>query len=151
MKTSKLLAITAVVSLAFSIGNAVFSKELSKDNIAVIDVQKILESSPEINALKVDRKNKVNDLVSYVEKARADIAKESNATKKKALEESYTKEINSKKEVLDKEYIQSLSNVDKEISAIIKTKTTNYDLVLTKNSVLQGGTDITNEIIKELK
>ena len=150
MKTSKILTVTTLV-FTLTIGNLAFSKDLSNINVAVVDVNRIIKSSPEINALNTDRKNKVSDLVSFVEKARADIANEKNTAKKKELENSYTKEINSKKETLDKEYVQNLSNVDKEISAIIKTKSSGYDLVLTKNCVLNGGTDITNEIIKELK
>lgn len=150
MKTSKKLALATMVAV-LSISNVAFPKELVKPNVAVVDVQRIISSSPEISALNTDRKNKVSDLVSYVEKARSEIAKENNATKKKTLEENYIKEINSKKEALDKEYVQNLSNVDKQISTIIKTKSTGYDLVLTKNSVLQGGIDITNEIVKELK
>lgn len=150
MKTSKILAITAVVA-ALSMNTLALSKDSSKANIAVIDVQKVLESSPEINALNVDRKNKVNELVSFVEKARADVAKETNATKKKTLEDNYTKELNQRKEALDKEYIKKISDVDKDITALINSKTSDYDLVLKKSSVIEGGTDITNEIIKELK
>lgn len=150
MKVFKTLAAAAVLC-AVSISTTAFAKDLTSSNVAVVDIQKIVESSPGISALNTDRKNKVSDIVSYVEKARAEIAKESNASKKKTLEDNYTKEINSRKEILDKEYIQNLSNVDKEIMTIIKTKSTGYDLVLTKNCVLQGGTDITSEIVKELK
>lgn len=150
MKTSKSLVITALI-FTLSTSNLAFSKDISKINVAVVDVQKILESSPQLSALNVDRKNKVGNLVSFTEKAKTDIAKETNATKKKILEDNYTKEINSRKEALDKDYIQNLSSVGKEISTLINSKTTNYDLVLTKSSVLNGGTDITNEIIKELK
>jgi len=154
MKTSRILAVTTVI-VTLSMNNLVFSKAYSKDlakaNIAIVDVQKVLESSPEINALNVDRKNKVNELVSFVEKARADVAKETNATKKKELEDNYTKELNQRKETLDKEYIKKISDVDKDITALINSKTSNYDLVLKKSSVIEGGTDITSEIIKGLK
>lgn len=153
MKTSKFLTITAIAfafSMSCQVGPA-FSKDLSKTNIAVVDVQKVLESSPEINALKVDRKNKVDELVSFVEKARADVAKEPNATKKKTLEDGYNKELNLRKETLDKEYIKKISDVDKNIMTLINAKSSSYDLVLTKTSVLDGGIDITSEIIKELK
>lgn len=150
MKTSRILAVAAVVA-ALSMNNLAFSKDASKANIAVVDVQKVLESSPEINALNVDRKNKVNELVSFVEKARADVAKETNATKKKTLEDNYTKELNQRKEALDKEYIKKISDIDKDITELINSKTSDYDLVLKKSSVIEGGTDITNEIIKGLK
>lgn len=150
MKTSKILAITAI-AFTLLMHNLAFSKDLSKANIAVVDVQKVLESSPEINALNVDRKNKVNELVSFVEKAKADLAKETNATKKKTLEENYTKELNLKKEAIDKEYIKKISDVDKDITVLINSKASSYDLVLKKSSVIEGGTDITSEIIKGLK
>lgn len=150
MKTSRILVVATVV-VTLSMNNLAFSKDSSKANIAVVDVQKVLESSPEINALNVDRKNKVNELVSFVEKARADVAKETNAAKKKTLEDSYTKELNQRKEALDKEYIKKISDVDKDITALINSKTSDYDLVLKKSSVIEGGTDITGEIIKGLK
>lgn len=154
MKTSKILTISTIV-FTLSMSNLAFekaySKELSKANIAVVDVQKVLESSPEINALNTDRKNKVNELVSFVEKAREDLAKETNATKKKTLEENYTKELNQRKESLDKEYIKKIADIDKNITTLINSKTSNYDIVLKKSSVIDGGVDVTNEIIKGLK
>ena len=38
-----------------------------------------------------------------------------------------------------------------KISNTIKSKSSGYDFVFTKNSLLQGGVDITDDIIKELK
>ena len=153
MTKTKVLALTTTLVIALcvnGINGVAFSKEV-KNNIAVVDVQKVLESSPEINALKNDRKTKVSSLVSFVQKAKTDIAKENNQVKKKTLEDSYIKQINTKKESMDKEYIQNLTSIDKDINKIIKEKSSGYDLVLTKSSVLGGGTDITDSIIKELK
>ena len=59
--------------------------------------------------------------------------------------------MNLRKETIDKAYVKKISDVDKSITALIKTKASNYDLILTKSSVLNGGTDITNEIITGLK
>lgn len=166
MKTSKILAISAI-ALSLSIGNFAFAKTASKAapktlskgticapagfSVAIVDVQKVVESSPTINSLKTDRKNKVEDIVKFVENAKADVAKETNPTKKKALEDKYNKELNERKNAMDNAYAQSLSDVDKEITALIKSKTANYNLVLQKNIVLNGGIDVTSEIIKELK
>lgn len=153
MKTSKILSITAI-AFALSINNFTIAKVLSKDsNIAVVDVQKIVESSPEIIALKIDGKNKLGDLASFAEKARADVAKETNAANKKTLEDNYNKELNVKKVALEQEYTKKLSNIDKNITSIIKkkAKASGYNLVLVKSSVIDGGTDITADIIKDLK
>ena len=87
-RTFRFLAITAI-AFALSMNNFAISKTMAKNsaslNVAVVDVQKIVESSPEINALKVDRKNKLNDLQSFVEKAKADVSKETNVARKTTL------------------------------------------------------------------
>ena len=119
--------------------------------MAVVDVQKIVENSPQISALKTEQKNKITGLANFVEKAKADVAKQTDATKKKELEENYNKELNTKKAAIDKDAATKLVEFDKSVRAIIKVKSADYDLVLTKGTVLEGGTDITNEIIKELK
>lgn len=155
MKTSirkfGFLTITAI-AFTISMNNFVISEAWAKDpNVAVVDVPKIVENSPEINALNVDRKNKLNDLQNFVEKAKAEVTKETNVSRRTTLEEGYNKELNLRKDTIDKEYIQKISDVDKSITKLIKTKASSYDLVLTKSSVLNGGTDITADIIKELK
>ncbi len=156
MKISKILTITAIAFFLsinkFAIQGAM-AKTSANLNVAIVDTQKIVESSPEINALKIDAKNKLSDLALFAEKARADIAKETNTTNKKTLEDGYNNEYNVKKVAFDQEYTKKLSDIDKNITSIIKTKAkvSGYDLVLVKSSVLDGGTDITNEIIKGLK
>jgi len=162
MKTSsratKFLAISAI-ALTLSMNNFTIAKAASKPapktsgeySVAVVDVQKIVESSPTINAINVERKNKLDDLVKFVEKAKTDVEKETNAAKKKALEEKYNKELNDRKGSIDTTYAKKLSDVDKDVTAIIKAKAVNYNLVLQKSSVLNGGVDITSEVIKELK
>jgi len=142
----------AAIALSLSMGNFTTSEAFAKDsNIAVVDVQKIVESSSEINSLKVDRQNKLNDLQLFVEKAKADVTKEINVSRRTTLEEGYNRELNLRKDTIDKDYVKKISDVDKSITALIKTKASSYDLVLTKSSVLTGGTDITTEIIKGLK
>lgn len=156
MKTSKFLTITAI-ALALSFNSAVMAKGSAGNTtgfkVAIVDIQKVIENSPAINALKIDRKNKIDSLTSFVEKARNEVSKESDATKKKALEDKYNKELNERKSVIDKDYAQKLSDIDKNVTGIIKAKAKalGYDLTLTKNIVLDGGDDITADIIKELK
>jgi len=153
MKTSKKLAITAV-ALVLSMNTFTISGVWAKEtNIAVVDVQKIVDNSSEIKALKAEEQNKLRDLVTYAEKARADVAKETNATNKKTLEDNYNKELNVRKVALDQEYIKKLADIDKNITSIIKTKSkaSGYDMVLVKSSVVDGGTDITSEVLKEIK
>lgn len=166
MKISKKLIIAAI-AITLTVNNFVMAKGTSSKNIkpvasvtksanfsvAVVDIQKVVESSPKINALNVERKNKLENLVAFAEKARAEVAKESDATKKKALEDKYNKELNDRKNALDNDFAKKLSAIDLEITTIIKSKAKElgYDLTLAKNNVIDGGVDITPEIIKELK
>lgn len=152
MKTFKFLTIIAVALVfGLSTNNFAFAKDSAKFSVAVVDTQKIVENSPQISALKTEQRNKLNDLAAFVEKAKADVAKQTDATKKKSLEESYNKELNSRKSDIDKEYVKKLTEFDKSVTSIIKSKSVDYDLVLVKSSVLNGGKDITAAIIKELK
>jgi len=151
-KLSKVLTVSLMTfALGLSANNFVSAKGPAGFSVAVVDVQKIVENSPQISALKTEQKNKITGLANFVEKAKADVAKQTDATKKKELEENYNKELNTKKAAIDKDAATKLVEFDKSVRAIIKVKSADYDLVLTKGTVLEGGTDITNEIIKELK
>jgi len=151
---SRVLTIGAIaLTISLSANSFASAHDASGFKVAVVDVQKVVVSSPQVNALRVEQKNKIDSLIAFVEKAKADLAKEPNEAKKKSLEEGYNKELNVKKQAIDKEYSKKLLDIDKNITEIIqaKAKSDNYDLILTKNSVLQGGVDITSEIIKLLK
>lgn len=152
--TSKFLLIGAIAfALGLTMNNIASSSTPDSFSVAVVDIQKIVENSPQVGALRTEQKNKFNELKSFVDTAKAELAKETDAAKKKALEESYNKELNVKKSAIDKEYAKKLSDIDLNISNVIKEKAkeANYDLVLSKNIVFSGGTDITNEITKTLK
>ncbi len=158
MKKFKILT-AALIVFTLSVSSLLFSMEEAKAStaeslkIAIVDVQKLIESSPEISALKTSRKNDMEILVKFIENAKADVAKEIDETKKKVLEDKYNNELNIRKISLDKEYSKKLSDYDKNITSLIsqKAKSLGYNLILTKSSVIDGGVDITSEIIKELK
>ncbi len=140
---------------AFIIGMSVNNFAMSDvtNRIAVVDVQKVVASSAQVKALKADREAKLKDLASFVQTARTNVNKEKDATKKKALEDKYNKELNAKRNAIQKDYTNKLTNIDKSISATIaqKAKAANYSMVLAKGVVLYGGDDITAEIQKVVK
>ncbi len=144
------LGIAAFV-IGMSVNNYAISNVPSK--IAVVDVQKVVASSSQVKALKADREAKIKDLANFVTTARANVAKETNATKKKELENKYNKELNAKRNSIQKDYAKKLAAIDKSISSIInqQAKAANYEIVLAKGVVLYGGTDITSEIAKAVK
>ena len=145
----------ALTLSAFVIGMTVSNYAISNvpSKIAVVDVQKVVASSAQVKTLKADREAKIKDLANFVKTARANVAKETNATKKKALEDKYNKELNQKRNAIQKDYTSTLAAIDKSISNVIaqKAKAANYDIVIAKGVVLYGGTDITSEITKSVK
>ena len=120
----------------------------AEDTIAVVDLQKIVSSSKQVQQLKQEHSKKMEELNKIVINARGEIANETDESKILKIEEKYTNEFNSKKSLLEKEYNNRLSAIEKNIKEEItkKAKKDGYDFVFAKSVVLHGGKDITDEI-----
>lgn len=149
-KNLGLMAAVIAVAGCLSFGSAAMAKDFS---VAIVDVPQVVNASAQVQALKKDQQAKAEEIVKFVEKARKDVASITNASKKKAAEEKYNKELMAKKEKMDQDYAAKLKALDTSISQQInvKAKADGYDLVLSKGVVLFGGDDITSEIIKIVK
>lgn len=146
------IKILAVGLLTFASGIA-FSNFAMSDvpsKIAVVDVQEVVNSSSQVQALKKEQQAKMKEVVSFVEKARKEVAATTDVKKKQALEEKYNKELNTKKTAMDKNYADKLTAIDSTISKQIEAqaKAGGYDIVLAKGVVLYGGSDITDAVKK---
>ncbi|AOR38088.1 hypothetical protein BHV42_02265 [Candidatus Melainabacteria bacterium MEL.A1] len=149
------IKILAVGLLTFASGIA-FSNFAMSDvpsKIAVVDVQEVVNSSSQVQALKKEQQAKMKEVVSFVEKARKEVAATTDVKKKQALEEKYNKELNTKKTAMDKNYADKLTAIDSTISKQIEAqaKAGGYDIVLAKGVVLYGGSDITDAVKKAVK
>ena len=149
------IKILAVGLLTFASGIA-FSNFAMSDvpsKIAVVDVQEVVNSSSQVQALKKEQQAKMKEVVSFVEKARKEVAATTDVKKKQALEEKYNKELNTKKTAMDKNYADKLTANDSTISKQIEAqaKAGGYDIVLAKGVVLYGGSDITDAVKKAVK
>jgi len=144
--------IALIVVLAFGIGYSVNNIAISDTNmkIAVVDTAKIVANSQEVKNLKNEQQTKMKEMQSTLEKAQAEISKETDPQKAAKIEEKYREEINKQKIALDTNYNQKVTDIDKKIRSTIieKAKKMNYDLVLPKEIVYWGGDDITSEIEK---
>lgn len=127
--------------------------QASVNKVAVVDVQKVVTKSAQVQALKRDQELKRKDLANLINKANNEINKQTDESKKKALAEKYNKEIATKQESNAKIYAKKLQAADSSINATIaqQAKALGYDIVLTKGSVLYGGDDITEAILKVVK
>ena len=121
---------------------------MANDNIAIVDLQKIVSNSSQVKQLKQEHAKKMDELNKIIVNARGAIANETDSAKILQLEENFTKEFNTKKQSLEKDYNSKLSAIEKNIKAEIEKKAQkdNYDYVFAKSVVLYGGKDITDEI-----
>ena len=141
-----LVIMVAVCSMISS--SAVYSQE-----VAFVDVQKIVVSSEKVQALKNEQEAKAKELVKFIEKARKDVSAQSDTSKKQKLEEKYNKEFLAKREKLEKDYAEKLKKIDAEITSKIaqQAQILGFDMVVSKDVVLYGNKDITENVIKALK
>ena len=121
--------------------------------VAVVDVQKVVNKSAQVQALKKEQEAKNKEIANFIKKAGEDIKKEADINKKKALMDKYDKDLKTKREANLKVYKTKLEAIDKSINATIvqQAKNLGYDMVLTKGVVLYGGDDITEAILKVVK
>ena len=86
-------------------------------------------------------------------KAKSEVDAQTDINKKKALAQKYEKEFATKREAAAKDYAKKLQTIDANISSVIvkQAQTMGYDVVLSKTSVLYGGDNITDTIIKNVK
>ncbi len=150
----KLLTISLLTfAIGLSAGNYALSDMPSNFKVAVVNVPKVVESSAQVKALKEQNTKNVQELAKFSETAQNAINKETDPKKQKTLKEKYQKEFQTKRTSMTKNYETKLIEIDKNITALInaQAKAQGYDLVLAKGAVLMGGTDITDEIAKQVK
>lgn len=139
--------------LGISTNNFASSSVPANYKVAVVDVQKVVTSSKQVATLKTEQAKKMEEIKNMLDKAQAEISKETDKNKKAALIKKYENDISYVKNTNDKNYAKKLTEIDKSISKTIQTesKKAGYDLVLAKGVVLYGGTDITDSISKIVK
>ena len=117
-------------------------------NIAVVDLQKVVDNSAQVKTLKNEHTAKIKELNGIVTKAQEEIAKQTDTKKIVEIQDKYTNQFNNKKSEIDKIYSSKLANIETQIKSEIekKAKADGYDFVFAKSVALYGGKDITSEI-----
>lgn len=131
------------------IANSSFAAE----DIAVVDLQKLVDNSSQVKSLKEEHNRKISELDKIIVNARGEISKEKDPAKILLLEDKYMKEFNTKREALERDYNNRLLLIEKNIKNEItkKAQKNGYDYVFAKSVVLHGGKDITNELVGTIK
>lgn len=148
-----LIFFIALVAAGISAGMTKMLSGNTEPKFAIVDLQRVVMVSKDVNALRTERDNQVKELQSMADKANAEIAKISDEAAKKKASEKYLAEINAKKENYDKVYTTALQASEEKLNNIIKEVADKEDLtvVLNSNSVVHGGIDITDSVIDMVK
>lgn len=125
---------------------------LPRYKVAVVDITKIMELSPDVQNLKSSQEKQSKELDNLISKAQNELANEKDPNKFVQLETNYKKQIEDKKSAIENEYNNKIVQITSNIKSIIsqQAKKTDYNLVLPAGMVISGGEDITDNVIKSM-
>ncbi len=125
---------------------------LPRYKVAIVDITKIMELSPEVQNLRISQEKQTKELDNLISKAQNELANEKDQNKFLQLETSYKKQIEDKKLAIENEYNKKIVQITSIIKSTIsqQAKKTDYNLVLPAGMVISGGEDITENVIKNM-
>jgi len=146
----KILSALIVASI---FGFGIFSCAFAENKIAVVDVSAVVAKSAQLQALKKEQQNKIQDLEKWLKVAQADVEKQKSQESREKLLKKYNAEFAKKKADMTKNYQTKLQTIEKNISDTIaaQAKAKGYDMVISKGVVIYGGDDITEDVKKVVK
>lgn len=138
--------------LGFGLNNTAFS-DAQRLKIGYVNVSQLLTASKVLKAAEDQRTKDTKEMLKWYDTASADIQKQSSASGRQALIKKYEAQLTQKKKTIKDAYSKKVSEVDSQLDKAItqKAKSLGYDIVLRKDSVLFGGTDITSQIMPLVK
>ena len=144
------LSILLLISAAF--GGAVWQKHFIP-KIAVVDINEVLSQSNKVFTLKEVNNAKLDELSSWLDKAKLTIQNEKDKTKKQDLIVQYQDLARQKESIIRHEYDEKMQTIEANISEIINNiaDEQNCSIVLFKTGVFRGGINITPLVITHLK
>ena len=121
--------------------------------VAVIDISEVMSKSTELQELKRAQDKDMEELNILISKAQNELINEQNRTKFVQKEAEYRKQIETKKNDIDKKYSTKFVKINDNIKNLIvkEAKKANYNLVLPTGMVISGGEDITESVVKNMK
>lgn len=131
----------------------VFWQEHKIPRIAVVDIDKVFAQSNKVFALKEVNNAKLDELSSWLDKAKLTIQNEKDKTKKQDLIAQYQDLARQKESIIRHEYDEKMQTIEANISEIINSiaDEQNCSIVLFKTGVFRGGINITPLVITHLK
>ena len=136
-RTNKLVLLLLLVVTAALLGGCG-----SSANIGVVDVNKVMADSPKVKQFQEQLNVKGKELSDQLEKEKATLKPEDFQKRQEAIYGDFMK-------IKQDMEVQVDNSIKETLDQISKDK--KLSVVLYKNGVAQGGTDITDEVIKKLQ
>lgn len=146
----KRFLVSALLLATLGITNAA----IADTRIAVVDVQAVVASSSQVQALKKEQQTKLQELEKWLKTVKADVDKQQTQEGKEKLLKKYDGEFLKKQEDIKSNYAKKLQAIDVNITQAIanEAKAKGYNLVLSKQGqVLYSSDDLTANIQKAVK
>ncbi|MGI6093077.1 MAG: OmpH family outer membrane protein [Veillonellaceae bacterium] len=141
MKNTGKLVVLLLVVFAFSVLVSGCSGT-GGQNIGVLDVNKVMAESPKVKGFQEQLNAKGKELTDNLEKEKAGLSAEEYQKRQEAAYSEFVKIKQDLEGQIDASIKQTLEQVAQEKK---------LSVVLYKNGVAQGGTDITDEVIKRMQ
>lgn len=147
-----LLLCSFAFGLGFGLNNIAFS-DVAPIKVAYVNVPKLLSTSKTLKAAEEAKIKQTKDMLKWYDTASAEIQSQKTKASKDALIKKYEAQLTKKKTTIKDAYMKKVNQVDDQLEIAISTKAKamGYNLVLRKDSVLFGGTDITEQILPLVK
>ena len=110
--------------------------------VGILDVNKVMSDSPKVKALQDQLNAKAKELSDQLDKDKASLSADEFQKKQEATYGDFLKLKQDLEGQVD-------SSIKQSVDAVAKEK--KLGIVLYKNSVAQGGTDITDDVIKRMQ
>jgi outer membrane protein len=137
-KQRLLFVIAAMVAVALLLGGC----SAGTGAVGILDVNKVMSDSPKVKQFQDQLNTKAKELSDQLEKDKASLSADEFQKKQEAAYGDFLKI----KQDLEGQVDASIKDA---VSAVAQEK--KLGVVLYKNSVAQGGTDITDDVIKRMQ
>ncbi|MDD3593402.1 MAG: OmpH family outer membrane protein [Candidatus Gastranaerophilales bacterium] len=118
---------------------------------ATVDVEKVLAEYKKAQTFAQQFKAEEVGLEKFLVDARSQVKAATTEIERTNIEKKLEKELQEKAQKIKAEQIKRLQEIETDVyKAIEKVTAKKYDLVLKKTAVILGGSDISNDVIKEL-
>ena len=149
-KNSKLIA---CCSIAFLVGfgtKALLTSPASISEAAIVDVQKVINLSPDVVLLRHKLQQRNQELEKWLVSVRKEVSKQNSQDKKNKLKQKYDAEFAQKKQHIRQDYLNDLKKIDTKLQKLISmtAKAEGFQMIFPKNSIIDGGVDITDKVLK---